>query len=102
MRNILLTLVLFLGVVSATLHGDLLDKLNRKWQSFWICEHDYSHLGSLDTVHYNGLPPGWIRRYRYYPDDAVVIEDNLITEVAAVIPPKLNCEVLARETPNAS
>jgi hypothetical protein len=100
MRNILLTLLLFLGAVSVILYGDWWSNLSRKRQSLWVHE-DYSYLGPLDTIYTNRSLFRETQRYQCYPDDAVILEDNLVTEVSGVIPPKLEHEAFAEETHNA-
>lgn len=94
-----MTLLLFLGAVSAILYGDWWSNLNRKSQSFWVHE-DYSYLGPLDTIYTERSIIAETRRYQCYPDDSVILGDKLLTEVSGVIPPKLEREALAEETHN--
>ena len=100
MKNTLLALALFLGVLSATLHGHWLDKLTRKWESFWGVQEDYSYLGPIDTIYCVGVPLWQMKRSQYYPDDAIVIEDNLVTEASSAFTPKFKCETFTRKTSN--
>lgn len=100
MKNTLLALALFLVVISATLHGHWLDKLSRKRESFWGLQEDFSYLGPLDTIYCVGVPLFRMKQYQYYPDDAIVIEDGLVTEASSAFTPKFKCQTFPRKTPN--